>query len=502
MASYLADQNPFANLFLLADNAAQAPTLHTAGISDQPRKKRAHRKSRQGCIACKRRRVKCDEQVPCSNCTRRNEKCTRPPQAGRESIPSSLSSPKFEASKEPELNLLHLELFSHFEKQTVPTLTFSEFWPGLMQQAFHEEFVMSTMLCVSAAHLAFLNPQDVRYARASAQLLPKSLRLLRQSLSHPFTKRNAHALLGTSFLMSYISWCDLKFLAHESPAKQNLPYLDLSQDHLLLLSPGVLQVYFQALPFLIADGNAYTSMSHRRPRLRLERVLNLHGEDPARFLKPFMDIWDDPRYQTRPTQALKASSNSTPPQSWLLYLKIKPALRHIEAPGLSSQDEVPSPTPVELANAISELNSPLGSSDMDASARANNMADLGGGYNDSKDESQLAYEQMARRVSPILCCVSLLADKTSEWSQPAAQDLKADFAQMFFSFPILYCWPFLKLTANGDSRALVILFHFYHGARILLDSANSWWACERSRVMEKLILDELKSRGLEACPWG
>jgi hypothetical protein len=63
MTSYLADENPFANLFLLVDNAAQAPTLHAAGVSDQPRKKRAHRKSRQGCVACKRRRVKVDKPL-------------------------------------------------------------------------------------------------------------------------------------------------------------------------------------------------------------------------------------------------------------------------------------------------------------------------------------------------------------------------------------------------------------------------------------------------------
>lgn len=73
--------------------------------------------------------------MPCANCTRRDEICARPAAAKR-SIPPGLSSPKFEG-REPELNLLHLELFSHFEKQTLPTLTFPEFWPVLMQQAFH-----------------------------------------------------------------------------------------------------------------------------------------------------------------------------------------------------------------------------------------------------------------------------------------------------------------------------------------------------------------------------
>lgn len=276
-----------------------------------------------------------------------------------------------------------------------------------------------------------------------------------------------------------------QFLGHERPLElEDGPRLDLSQDHLFLLSPGVLQVYFQALPFLMANGNAYTSMSHRRPRLRIERELTMHGEDPGRFVKTFMDIWDDARYQERPTQPVKSTtSNSPPPQSWMLYLMLKAKLTPMEAPNLSSPNEVPAPTPEQLATAIAEL-----------STRRLNPNE----HTSSPDESRHAYEQMARRVSPILCCVSRLQAHDSDWAdQPAIRSLKADFAQMFFAFPILYCWPFLEMTARGDSRALVVLYHFYRGARMLLDDVDSWWARERSRVMEGLIARELRERGLE-----
>lgn len=48
----------FANTILVSRDAGQAPTLQTIGAMGQVRKKRPHNKSRRGCVACKRRRVK------------------------------------------------------------------------------------------------------------------------------------------------------------------------------------------------------------------------------------------------------------------------------------------------------------------------------------------------------------------------------------------------------------------------------------------------------------
>lgn len=48
----------FANTILVSRDAGQVPTLQTIGVISQPRKKRPHSKSRRGCVACKRRRVK------------------------------------------------------------------------------------------------------------------------------------------------------------------------------------------------------------------------------------------------------------------------------------------------------------------------------------------------------------------------------------------------------------------------------------------------------------
>lgn len=58
----------FANTVLVSWEAGQVPTLQTIGVPDQPRKKRAHCKSRRGCLACKRRRVKVRSMLlPCTS---------------------------------------------------------------------------------------------------------------------------------------------------------------------------------------------------------------------------------------------------------------------------------------------------------------------------------------------------------------------------------------------------------------------------------------------------
>ena len=51
--------------------------LRSGQGQDKRLTRRQHKKSRKGCLTCKRRHVRCDENVPeCFNCTRRNRSCT------------------------------------------------------------------------------------------------------------------------------------------------------------------------------------------------------------------------------------------------------------------------------------------------------------------------------------------------------------------------------------------------------------------------------------------
>ncbi len=145
------DLEKFSNLFLFLDG--DQAVVKSWGQEHKERAKRPHTKSRNGCLACKRRRVKvrhawqmkstvnlqltwsstkCDERVPCGHCVNRKEKCERPgprPQVKIE-VPQQPSSPS------QHVNILHIELFNHFEKVTQFTLAFPEIWGIMLQESF------------------------------------------------------------------------------------------------------------------------------------------------------------------------------------------------------------------------------------------------------------------------------------------------------------------------------------------------------------------------------
>ncbi|EGP83227.1 uncharacterized protein MYCGRDRAFT_77156 [Zymoseptoria tritici IPO323] len=169
--------------------------------------RRTHRKSRAGCIECKRRRIKCDEVKPsCGNCVRRTVTCrfrsnapaTRSEDASAATtpsqhtdptivqlsfdstistptahlIPSTASTPPIPSAAGVEIpNLFHLELWHHW--LTTACLTFSDddnrvgMWRETVPQlAVRHSYVAQLLLALSALHLARL--QTVRRALCMA----------------------------------------------------------------------------------------------------------------------------------------------------------------------------------------------------------------------------------------------------------------------------------------------------------------------------------------------
>lgn len=48
-----------------------------------------------------------------------------------------MPSAHFQIDMDPQISLLHLELFHHWDKETRSTLTFPQIWPVVMQRAFN-----------------------------------------------------------------------------------------------------------------------------------------------------------------------------------------------------------------------------------------------------------------------------------------------------------------------------------------------------------------------------
>ncbi|KAJ8103614.1 hypothetical protein POJ06DRAFT_242448 [Lipomyces tetrasporus] len=184
--------------------------------------RRSHSKSRLGCFQCKKRRVKCDEKVPCcGNCAKQKITCNYAGASAShlllcrstytndqnsldadgwsssDSIGSSVSSPFFfsitastkgdplSTTSPSSLNPLHissnliarncqftsdlymhdLELMHHYSTQTYRTLSdareLQEIWQTIVPKvALNHRFLMHGLLALSAFHLVRLNSAD------------------------------------------------------------------------------------------------------------------------------------------------------------------------------------------------------------------------------------------------------------------------------------------------------------------------------------------------------
>ncbi|KAH7128328.1 hypothetical protein B0J11DRAFT_268343 [Dendryphion nanum] len=142
--------------------------------------RKAHKKSRNGCLPCKLRHVKCDEVKPaCVNCDKYGSKCEYPLPKKRISTEQSASTPSsvdgfnnssefhgsqipFSTLPEQALNMSHLRLLHHFTTVTARTLVAD---PGaeevyhsyMIHVALEFPFLMQAVLALASLHLSRLN---------------------------------------------------------------------------------------------------------------------------------------------------------------------------------------------------------------------------------------------------------------------------------------------------------------------------------------------------------
>ncbi|KAI8395834.1 hypothetical protein FOFC_21364 [Fusarium oxysporum] len=162
--------------------------IHSAGsrCPCRPVQRRSHKKSRNGCQTCKKRRIKCDENKPvCKNCSHLSFTCSfdtasdaatkttvvpiRPRQRGRPLtwasdpgistqalVPISMDRQLLSPSQQSlPLNIDDLRLYHHYI--TVASLTFGDdaMWHDKIPLlAFDNHFILHLMLAVSGLHLA------------------------------------------------------------------------------------------------------------------------------------------------------------------------------------------------------------------------------------------------------------------------------------------------------------------------------------------------------------
>ncbi|KAF2436833.1 hypothetical protein EJ08DRAFT_4349 [Tothia fuscella] len=218
----------------------------------------AHTKTRNGCLRCKQRRVKCDEGQPCRDCHRRNEFCnlvTDPRYVasfhnGSSASPSSftaeatsirqlstaspVASPRQQDNQFSSFSTVQsavlssvpstewaedLHLMAHWTIATCQTLHRQPHVATLFQKTAPElalelPSMMHMMLSLSALHLAYLRPSEHKKYTTISMRHHHSATQQFQGTIQNITKDNFLPIFLTSSLLSVSSLANINVTAH------------------------------------------------------------------------------------------------------------------------------------------------------------------------------------------------------------------------------------------------------------------------------------------------
>ncbi|CEJ91192.1 hypothetical protein VHEMI06922 [[Torrubiella] hemipterigena] len=189
-----------------------SPTDLSVRVKRRPIPRKGHRKSRNGCLSCKRRKVKCDEVMPrCGICTRLKLTCVfdekrsnapaggalRPPQAPPRSLTTDPSW----------FNISDIRFLQHFMSSAYPTLPLDGWvvWQGVSQMSHEYEFLVHAMLGLGASHLNLLLQGS--YAEAAVKHRVIAMKGLNTFLSNAhLSLHNADAAFAATLILAFQSY--------------------------------------------------------------------------------------------------------------------------------------------------------------------------------------------------------------------------------------------------------------------------------------------------------
>jgi hypothetical protein len=143
------------------------------------------------------------------------------------------------------VNLLHLNLFHHFQTCTRQTLCVPGIWGDTLQLCFQFEYLMDAVLCVAARHLAILLPEDTTYPTAAANHLSRALSRFRHILSNNIGFAHVDAFIATSFLLQFEMWTSTDF---SSPRDDGVASFDPSREGVFAFSSSLKKVFLNSAP--------------------------------------------------------------------------------------------------------------------------------------------------------------------------------------------------------------------------------------------------------------
>lgn len=95
-------------------------------------------------------------------------------------------------------------------------------------------------------------------------------------------------------------------------------------------------------------------------------------------------------------------------------------------------------------------------------------------------------------VIAALCLIlSFLPEARPQDHVKSDSSLLPELARYIFLFPVLCRGPFASKVQQSNPQALLLLYHFYRGVRILLPPSRYWWASKRASVAETVLKEWL-----------
>ncbi|KAH6664907.1 hypothetical protein B0J14DRAFT_239082 [Halenospora varia] len=175
-------------------------------VASGPRK--GHRKSRQGCVDCKRRKIKCQETLPaCENCIRASLQCRYFTHTASGSTNISPHQP-ITLHETQIFNLTDMRLFHHYLVAAYPHLPVrnDDVWLVYITPIGHQfDFLMHALLALSASHLNKLTTSGLTNVAQAHRLA--AIKGLNGVLDQPITTaEQGDAILATCYALLMQSW--------------------------------------------------------------------------------------------------------------------------------------------------------------------------------------------------------------------------------------------------------------------------------------------------------
>ncbi|OAP64706.1 hypothetical protein AYL99_00678 [Fonsecaea erecta] len=440
------------------------------------RKRRSHPKSRLGCTACRRRRVKCDEARPrCSNCQRREEACSL-----QDLIPTSrrkilqpqepCSGPGLQQGLRSQINMLQMKLLHHFNTLTAETLVFDvSIWRGrVMTLALQHEFLMHAVLLVASKHLCFLRPGDGSYRSASILHLTETLRLFRIALTQPISASNADAFIATSTLLVHYAWA-----TDEGAVQGQNSKLSLNVDPLFCLSQGLRTLFMKAHYFIDTGESVFATPARYRPRKTLERA-TMGRSKPSQDLEILIsEAYCRHRATSgRPVVVGTESVGLNSVTQFFFHLQTDNDDKALTGEEIAEEEANEDVELIGFLDATSRLVLILGFFQWQQSAITDPdlITDTALGQDPTSNASGI--DRVGRRQIPPL----------------------SDLARFIFAFPTRSTDTFIRLVQHHHPHALLILCLFYRAVSLLLPRQQCWWSQRRAEVFGSAIECALRAR--------